>query len=274
MLYRSPMIELRGTELEAHRIADSVARPSGRSAGRREVTRLRGIDSATKLCAPSTSILWYCCGRRSDGVEQLGTWAMDQTQYDQRSPTPCSRINGRRSAYAVGSFIARMAAPGFGTRNFYRHPEAAQRLGPQLLAVVFERLGIMQLYRVSVLLGHACKDDRDLAASIIGHCNCQGWSRDGQRDGRLHRYLFRSAAPRSSHVPRHWACSNQERSDCPPCCIMGLSGGRQRLPLRRSEVLATDLVDRTGPDMVLYYLKHSDSQPARTDRDLDCDTAT
>ena len=64
-------------------------------------------------------------------------------------------FNGRQCA-AVGSIIARMAAPG-SERATYRWLQQRSALG-ELLEVDFESMGMMQLYRVSDLLHNARKE--------------------------------------------------------------------------------------------------------------------
>ena len=88
---------------------------------------------------------------RSVGVEQVGLWAMEQVQL-----MPLLKrlgFNGRQLAAAVGSIIARMAAPG-SERATYRWLCQRSALG-ELLEVDFESMSMMQLYRVSDLLDAA-----------------------------------------------------------------------------------------------------------------------
>ena len=88
---------------------------------------------------------------RSVGVEQIALWAMQQVQLipllDRLG------FNGRQRAAAVGSIIARMAAPG-SERATYRWLCQRSALG-ELLEVDFENMSMMQLYRVSDLLDAA-----------------------------------------------------------------------------------------------------------------------
>ena len=88
---------------------------------------------------------------RSVGVEQIALWAMQQVQL-----MPLLErlgFNGRQRAAAVGSIIARMAAPG-SERATYRWLCQRSALG-ELLEVDFENMSMMQLYRVSDLLDAA-----------------------------------------------------------------------------------------------------------------------
>ena len=88
---------------------------------------------------------------RSVGVEQVALWAMEQVQL-----IPLLErlgFNGRQRAAAVGSIIARMAAPG-SERATYRWLCQRSALG-ELLEVDFESMSMMQLYRVSDLLDAA-----------------------------------------------------------------------------------------------------------------------
>ena len=88
---------------------------------------------------------------RSVGVEQVGLWAMQQVQL-----MPLLErlgFNGRQRAAAVGSIIARMAAPG-SERATHRWLCQRSALG-ELLEVDFESMSMMQLYRVSDLLDAA-----------------------------------------------------------------------------------------------------------------------
>ena len=88
---------------------------------------------------------------RSVGVEQVALWAMEQVQLipllDRLG------FNGRQRAAAVGSIIARMAAPG-SERATYRWLCQRSALG-ELLEVDFESMSMMQMYRVSDLLDAA-----------------------------------------------------------------------------------------------------------------------
>ena len=88
---------------------------------------------------------------RSVGVEQVALWAMEQVQLipllDRLG------FNGRQRAAAVGSIVARMAAPG-SERATYRWLCQRSALG-ELLQVDFESMSMMQLYRVSDLLDAA-----------------------------------------------------------------------------------------------------------------------
>ena len=88
---------------------------------------------------------------RSVGVEQVALWAVEQVQLipllDRLG------FNGRQRAAAVGSIIARMAAPG-SERATYRWLCQRSALG-ELLEVDFESMSMMQLYRVSDLLDAA-----------------------------------------------------------------------------------------------------------------------
>ena len=85
---------------------------------------------------------------RSVGVEQVALWAMEQVQLIRLLDR--LGFNGRQRAAAVGSIIARMAAPG-SERATYRWLCQRSALG-ELLEVDFESMSMMQLYRVSDLL--------------------------------------------------------------------------------------------------------------------------
>ena len=134
-------IERQAHHIAAQLLARQVTLPAA------EKTQDRGEGAFHNVDVDSLQLL----RPRSVGVEQMGLWAMEQVQL--MPLLDRLGFNGRQRAAAVGSIIARMAAPG-SERATYRWLCQRSALG-ELLEVDFESMSMMQLYRVSDLLDAA-----------------------------------------------------------------------------------------------------------------------
>lgn len=121
-------------EAEAERIvAQLLARQSPAPAEATSDVQCVDVDSMT-LVRP-----------RSAGVEQLGLWAMDQVDFTGLL-RECG-FNGPQRAAAIGTIIARLAAPG-SEQATYRWLGARSALG-ELVDYDYEAMDAMALYRIS-----------------------------------------------------------------------------------------------------------------------------
>ena len=169
---------------------------------------------------------------RSVGVEQVALWAMQQVQL-----IPLLQrlgLNGRQRAAAVGSIIARMAAPG-SERATYRWLCQRSALG-ELLEVDFQTMSLMQLYRAADALArhqqHIEKHLFDRVTELFGlHTTVTLYD--------LTNTYFEgmaAAQPLASH-----GHSKEKRSDCPLLTLALVLDGSGFV--RRSEVMAGKIVE-------------------------------
>ena len=196
---------------------------------------------------------------RSVGVEQVALWAMQQVQL-----IPLLKrlgFNGSQRAAAVGSIIARMAAPG-SERASYRWLTARSALG-ELLEVDFESMSMMQLYRASDLL-------HDHRKAIENHLFEQVTDLFGL-DVTVTLYdltnTYFEGVAAAQPLAQH-GHSKEKRSDC-PLLTLGLVVDGSGF-VRRSEVLPGKLVEGDVLQGVLKRLQ----VPAGALIVMDCGAAT
>ena len=196
---------------------------------------------------------------RSVGVEQVGLWAMEQVQL-----IPLLKrlgFNGRQCAAAVGSIIARMAAPG-SERATYRWLQQRSALG-ELLEVDFESMGMMQLYRVSDLLHHARKEIENYLFNQV--TDLFGLEVTVTLYDLTNTYFEGVAAAQPLAQHGH---SKEKRSDCPLLTLGLVVDGNGFV--RRSEVLAGNIVEGEVLQGALQRLQ----VPAGALIVMDCGAAT
>jgi len=112
-------------------------------------------------CVDIDSMVWL--RPRSVGVEQLGLWAMDQVDF--AGVLRDCDFNGPQQAAAIGSIIARMAAPG-SEQATYRWLGTRSALG-ELMDFDYETLDAMALYRISDrLVRHRATIENTLFARV------------------------------------------------------------------------------------------------------------
>ena len=196
---------------------------------------------------------------RSVGVEQVALWAMEQVQL-----IPLLErlgFNGRQRAAAVGSIIARMAAPG-SERATYRWLCQRSALG-ELLEVDFESMSMMQLYRVSDLLDAA-------RTPIENHLFDQVTDLFGLEVAvtlyDLSNTYFEGVAA-GQPLAQH-GHSKEKRNDCPLLTLGVVVDGSGFV--RRSEVMAGNIVEANVLQGALRRLE----VPAGALIVMDCGAAT
>jgi transposase len=161
------------------------------------------------------------------GVEQLGLWAMDQVDFDGLL-ADCG-LNGAQRAAAIGSIIARMAAPGSeqATYRWLRHRSA---LG-ELMDFDYETLDGMALYRASdALYRHRARIESALFDRIhdLFGLDCVVTLYD------LTNTYFEGEVAGNAQAQR--GHSKEKRSDCPLLTLALVLDGSGFV--RRSEVFA------------------------------------
>ena len=212
-------------EQEAQRIAAQVlARHGGLQpdpqqphAGEGGARDLHSVDvSSLQLLRP-----------RSVGVEHLALWAMQQVQF-----IPLLHrlgLNGPQRAAALGSIIARMAAPG-SERATYGWLCHRSGLG-ELLQVDFETMSMMQLYRASdALVGQQQAIEQHLFSQVT---DLFGLQTTVTLYDLSNTYFEGEAADQPLAQRGH---SKEKRSDCPLLTLALVLDGSGFV--RRSEVLA------------------------------------
>ncbi len=184
---------------------------------------------------------------RSVGVEQVGLWAMQQVQL-----IPLLNrlgLSGPQRAAAVGSIIARMAAPG-SERATYRWLQQCSALG-ELLQVDFETMSMMQLYRASdALVGQQQAIEQHLFKQVTD-LFCLGTT--VTLYDLTNSYFEGEAADQPLAQRGH---SKEKRSDCPLLTLDLVLDGSGFV--RRSEVLAGNVVEQDVLQGVLKRLQVPD----------------
>ena len=170
---------------------------------------------------------------RSVGVEHLGLWAMQQVQF---IPLLAQLgLNGPQRAAAVGSIIARMAAPGSerATYSWLCHRSA---LG-ELLDTDFEAMSMMQLYRASdALVGRQQEIEQHLFNRVT---DLFGLQTTVTLYDLTNTYFEGEAAAQDLAKHGH---SKEKRSDCPLLTLALVLDGSGFV--RRSEVLAGNVKEQ------------------------------
>ena len=170
---------------------------------------------------------------RSVGVEHLGLWAMQQVQF---IPLLTQLgLNGPQRAAAVGSIIARMAAPGSerATYSWLCHRSA---LG-ELLDTDFEAMSMMQLYRASdALVGRQQEIEQHLFNRMT---DLFGLQTTVTLYDLTNTYFEGEAAAQDLAKHGH---SKEKRSDCPLLTLALVLDGSGFV--RRSEVLAGNVKEQ------------------------------
>ena len=171
---------------------------------------------------------------RSVGVEQLGLWAMEQTGMVELLER--LGFNGPQRAAAIGSIIGRMASPGSELAT-YRWLGETSALG-ELLAIDYEAMSLMQLYRCSDrLLQHRDAIERHLFNQIteIFGLSCTVTLVD------LTNTYFEGEAAHNPKAKR--GRSKEKRSDCPLLTLGLVLDGSGFV--RRSEVFSGNVSEGT-----------------------------
>ena len=164
---------------------------------------------------------------RSVGVEHLALWAMQQVQF--MALLARLGLNGPQRAAAVGSVIARMAAPG-SERAAYGWLCDRSGLG-ELLGVDYETMSLMQLYRASdALVGHQQAIEQHLFSQVS---DLFGLQTTVTLYDLTNTYFEGEAAEQPLAQRGH---SKEKRSDCPLLTLALVLDGSGFV--RRSEVLA------------------------------------
>ncbi len=181
---------------------------------------------------------------RSVGVEQLGLWAMEQTGLIQHLET--LGWTGPQRAVAMGLMIGRMAAPGSELAT-YRWLGETSALG-ELLAVDYESMSLMQLYRCSDrLMKHRDQIEGHLfnrVAELFG-LSCTVTLYD------LTNTYFEGAAAINPKAKR--GRSKEKRSDCPLLTLGLVLDGSGFV--RRSEVFSGNVSEGTTLESMLQGLQ-------------------
>jgi transposase len=192
---------------------------------------------------------------RTVGVEQLGLWAMEQTGLiDYLAGLGW---NGPQRAAAIGSIIGRMAAPGSELAT-YRWLGETSALG-ELLAVDYEAMSLMQLYRCSDrLMKHRGQIEGHLFNQIseLFGLSCTVTLYD------LTNTYFEGQADRNPKAKR--GRSKEKRSDCPLLTLGLVLDGSGFV--RRSEVFAGNVSEGTTLATMLQGLGAPDGALVVMDR--------
>ena len=181
---------------------------------------------------------------RSVGVEHLALWAMQQVQF---IPLLAHLgLNGPQRAAAVGSVIARMAAPG-SERAAYGWLCHRSALG-ELLQVDFQAMSMMQLYRASdALIGHQQAIEQHLFSQVS---DLFGLQTTVTLYDLTNTYFEGEAADQPLAQRGH---SKEKRSDCPLLTLALVLDGSGFV--RRSEVLAGNVKEQKTLAAMLKHLE-------------------
>ena len=242
----APEIEREAHLIAAQLLARQVTLPGAEQTGDRAFHSV-DVDSL-QLLRP-----------RSVGVEQVALWAMEQVQLIRLLDR--LGFNGRQRAAAVGSIIARMAAPG-SERATYRWLCQRSALG-ELLEVDFESMSLMQLYRVSDLLEAARTPiEKHLFDQVT---DLFGLEVTVTLYDLSNTYFEGVAAEQPLAQHGH---SKEKRSDCPLLTLGVVVDGSGFV--RRSEVMAGNIVEADVLQEALRRLE----VPAGALIVMDCGAAT
>jgi transposase len=169
---------------------------------------------------------------RTVGVEHLGLWAMEQVGFPELLRE--AGLNGPQRAAAVGSIIGRMAAPG---SELFTHGWLGDRSGlGELMDVDYERMSLMQLYRVSdLLLRHRQIIEQRLFSRVSG---LFGFSCTVTLYDLTNTYFEGEALGNAKARRGH---SKEKRTDCPLLTLGLVLDGSGFV--RRSEVFAGNVAE-------------------------------
>ena len=181
---------------------------------------------------------------RSVGVEHLALWAMQQVQFIDLLHR--LGLNGPQRAAALGSIIARMAAPS-SERATYGWLCHRSGLG-ELLQVDFETMSMMQLYRASdALVGQQQAIEQHLFSQVT---DLFGLQTTVTLYDLSNTYFEGEAAGQPLAQRGH---SKEKRSDCPLLTLALVLDGSGFV--RRSEVLAGNVREEKALAAMLKRLE-------------------